>query len=434
MDFESQELNKRRQRRQAERELAEKKREKTKLILVAALVATAILCVVMLIVVRGQFSPANTPAATEPPVLQTQPPTQAPLPETEATVPETEPTVLDTVIHLVAGGDMNVTDKTVKSGLIDGSYNYTKVFMDTVPVLAGADITVMNFEGSLYGAPYGAASAPQEMVQALAKAGVDLLQTANSRSVSRGLTGLRATLNAIRNAGMEPVGTFADKAEFDRTKGYTLLEVSGVRIAFVAFTKGMDDLLALPAGSESCVNLLYEDYYTTYQKVNTAGIKSVLKAVRAEKPDVTVALLHWGSEDNDNISKTQKEICALMQAEGVDAIIGTHSHRVQQMVFDKEQGTFVAYSLGDFLGNAEYSVLLDLEITKSSQTGDTKITGFDYVPIYTFQDGESLQILRIKEAMLAYESNYIAKVSEETYLAMKSALSSIEKRITAKVP
>lgn len=432
MDFDGQELNKRRREREAEREFVKKQMKWLKIGLGITLSVTVICCFVMLAAVKGWFPFAAAPTPTEP-VMQTQPPTEAPPPETDPPVP-------DTVIHLVAGGDVNVTDKTVASGLLNSSYDYTKVFLDTVPVLAGADLTVMNFEGSLYGAPYGAASAPQEMVQALSRAGVDLLQTANSRSVSRGMTGLRSTLDGIRNAGIEPVGTFADKGEFEKTKGYVIRNVSGVRIAFVAFTKGMDDLLALPAGGESCVNLLYEDYYTTYQKINTSGIKSILKAVRAEKPDLTVALLHWGSEDNDNISKTQKDICALMQEEGVDAVIGTHSHRVQQMIFDKEQGTFVAYSLGDFLGDGQgnapsaYSVLLDLEITKSSQTGETKITGFSYVPIYLCRDGESLRILRIREAVQAYENNYIGKVSEETYANMKFALTSIEKRITAKVP
>jgi hypothetical protein len=62
----------------------------------------------------------------------------------------------------------------------------------------------------------------------------------------------------------------------------------------------MDGMLAIPKGDEYCVNLLYEDYYngldTTFQKINTAGIKSVMKSVRAAKPDVTVALVHWGME------------------------------------------------------------------------------------------------------------------------------------------
>jgi len=343
-----------------------------------------------------------------------------------------------TVIHLTAGGDLNVTNDVVAAAGSDGSFQ--KAFMDVLPLLSNADISILNFEGNFHGEPYGSESrsAPASLAKALAAAGVDILQLANSCSVSGGIAGLVSTIDTVEHSALIPLGAYRSPEEAKKEKGYTLVEVQGIRIAFVAFTKGMDDLLALPAGSESCVNLLYEDYYSTYQKVNTAGIQSVLKAARAEKPDLIVALLHWGSEYNDNINKTQKQICTLMQEEGVDAIIGTHSHRVQPMTFDPEQGKFVAYSLGDFLGDGEaigsaYSVLLDLEITKNSQTGQTKITGFSYVPTYLYRDGDSMQVLRIAGAVQAYENNYIAKVSEETYLAMKSALSAIEKRVTAEV-
>lgn len=411
-------------RRRQERAQMQKQMKWLKLGFGITLGVTVICCFVMLAAVNGWLFFGDAPAPTEP-VVETPPETE-PAP--------TEPPVPDQVIHLVAGGDVNITDKTVASGISGGGYDYTGVFLDTVPVLAGGDVTVLNFEGSLYGAPYGKTSSPQELVQALARAGVDVLQTANSRSIERGLTGLRSTLSGIRSAGMMPVGTFASQEEFDQSKGFVMRNVGGIRIAFVAFTKGMDELLSIPGGDEYCVNLLYEDYYTTYQKVNTEGIKEVLKSVRAAKPDITVALLHWGSEDNDNISKTQKQICELMLSEGVDAILGTHSHRVQQMVLDQEAGTFVAYSLGNFMAADGYSVLLDLQITKSASTGEVKITGFDYIPIYQYWDGDSLRILRIREAMQAYEFNAIGKVSEETYLAMKSALEEIQKRISAKVP
>ena len=212
-------------------------------------------------------------------------------------------------------------------------------------------------------------------------------------------------------------------------------QVQDVRIALVAFTKGMDGR-GLPAGSENCVNLLYEDYASTYQTVNEEGITSVLRAAAAQKPDVTIAMLHWGSEFNDQISKSQNKIVELMQAEGVDAIIGTHSHYVQKMTFDEAAGTFVAYSLGDFLGDGEksgtnYSVLLDLQITKNGMTGETKITGFDYTPIFMVQEETGTRLLRIKEAMTAFEKGSLGRVSGATYEAMKIALSRIESRITA---
>ena len=194
------------------------------------------------------------------------------------------------------------------------------------------------------------------------------------------------------------------------------------------------DGMGLPAGSEHCVNLLYTDYNSTYQKVDKDGITQIVRNAAAHQPDVMVALLHWGSEFNDQISKSQKKICEILQEEGVDAIIGTHSHYVQKIEFNPDTGNLVAYSLGDFYGDGEtagtnYSVLLDLEITQDGATGATKITDVSYVPIFlNKQENGKLQVLRIKEALQAYENQYLDRVSEETYQAMKTALTRIQSR------
>ena len=350
---------------------------------------------------------------------------------------ETEPiqTVPDTVVHFVAGGDLNITDKSVAAGKTDSGYDYSQVFLDVMPVLAGGDLTALNFEGNLCGEPYGSqySSAPQQMLTALRNAGVDILQTANSRTITGGLLGLQSTLSAIRAEGLEPLGSYADKAEFEKNGGFVIRQVDGVRIALVAFTKGMDGR-GLPAGSENCVNLLYADYASTYQSVNEAGITSVLRSAAAQKPDIVIAMLHWGSEYTAQISKSQEKIVELMRAEGVDAIIGTHSHYVQKMTLD-EDGTFIAYSLGDFLGDGEkagtnYSVLLDLTITKSGLTGQAKITGFDYTPIFMVQEETGTRLVRITEAMVAHEMGSLGSVTAETYTAMKNALSRIESRLS----
>ena len=120
----------------------------------------------------------------------------------------------------------------------------------------------------------------------------------------------------------------------------------------------------------------------------------------------------------------------------MDAIIGTHSHYVQQMTFDEQTGNFVAYSLGDFFGDGEktgtsYSVLLDLEITKNGTTGQTKITGFTYTPVFMAREETGTRLLRIKEAITAYEKGSLGRVSEQTYSSMKTALARIESRINA---
>ena len=425
MAFDSEDIRKRQQRRRQEQQRRKERQQQLRRRVTLGLIIGAVvlaLCGLLILLLQHSAEPETT------------------VPSNEVTQPiQTQPAEPETVISIAFGGDLNVTDKVVASGTSAGGYDYTDVFMDIVPLFAGADAAVLNLEGNLIGAPYGTqtASAPQALMEALSNAGVDMIQMANSCAINNGMLGLQATLDGIRQAGMEPLGAYASNEEFEKSKGFTLRSIHGVKVAFVSFTKGMDSL-GLPEGSENCVNLLYNDYTSTYQDVNTEGITKILRAVEREKPDVTIALLHWGSEYNNQVSSSQSKIVELLQKEGVDAIIGTHSHYVQTVDYDANAGTLVAYSMGDFFGDGvksqtNYSIVLQLEITKDNTAGTARITGFDYTPIYTVtpeNDGaESMKILRIPNAMAAYESDSIHKISPETYAAMKSALARIKSRV-----
>lgn len=424
MAFGQEEVERRRQQREALRQEREQERRRFLRRLVFAGIALAVVAVVILaVVLTGRDGEKPTPTVTVP--TQTQAQEQQPVKDGK------------TVIHIAAAGDLNITDKVVASG--GPGMDYGSMIADVLPVLAGADLTVMNFEGNAVGAPYGtaSASAPIQLLQALKTAGVDMLQMANSRSITNGIAGLGTTLQTIRSAGIEPIGAYATNEAFVDNGGYTVWDVNGVRVGVVAFTKGMDNM-ALPTGSEKCVNLLYTDYSRTYVEVNTKGITEILERVAKEKPDITIALVHWGSEYNDTRSSSQEKIRKLLLEKGVDAILGTHPHYVQQLEYDSKAGTVVAYSLGDFISDrekagTEYSVVLDLEITKDNKTGAAKITGCTYTPIYTCQDGSGmLRVLRIQPAIDAYESNYIDRVPQADYEAMINALSRIQDRIKPK--
>lgn len=433
MSLHDDEMKKRREKREAQRrrQEAERRRMKRRLILAVLLLAAVgggIWFLTRNAGVRGVSAPS--PEAVKP--VETQPPT-----ETE------HPLVQDpiTTIHIKAAGDLVVTNSVIQSGVAATGYDFSRVFQDVVPTLADADLTVLNFEGNVYGETYGTetSAAPPRLLQDLRSAGVDLLQMANSTVINNGLIGMQSTLNAIRDAGMEPVGAFANEKEFKASKGYTITDVRGVKVAFVAFTKGMGGR-GMPAGKENLVNLLYKDYAMTYQEIDRERIESILKSVAAEKPDLTVAMVHWGSEYNETISRTQEQIVSLLQKQGVDVILGTHPHTLQTIEYDEKTGKLVAYSLGDFFGDAErgatnYSIILDIEVTKDATTGSTRVTGYDYTPIYTvkstecggFQKGQR-RIVRIDKTIEAYDKNYLDKVTTSAKDGMEYALTRIEER------
>lgn len=434
MPLHDDEMNMRREKREAQRrkQQAEAKRLRITLILAAVVL---VLCTAGIVFLTSRSDSSQTTVAAE--TRPTQKPTQATEPATRAQKST------KTTIHIKAAGDLNVTNTVINAGVAVGGYNYTRAFMDVASTLSDADLTVLNLEGNICGEPYGSdtTSAPRELLEGLRNAGVDLIQMANSCTINNGLIGLTSTLQSIRAAGLEPVGAFASESEFQQSKGYTITEAQGVKVAFVAFTKGLGGR-GLPAGNDNLVNILYEDYASTYDKIDRTRITSVLKAVEAEKPDITIALLHWGSEYNDDISDTQKSIVNLMKKQGVDVIIGTHPHTVQAIEYDELAGTVVAYSLGDFFGDASrggtnYSIILDLEITKDSSTGTTKVTNYSYTPIYTVSEAESAdgyrRVVRIDKTVEAWEENYLDKVSQSAKESMVYALERIEARINPPV-
>lgn len=434
MPLHDDEMNMRREKREAQRrkQQAEAKRLRITLILAAVVL---VLCTAGIVFLTGRSDSPETTAAAE--TRPTQKPTQATEPATRAQKST------KTTIHIKAAGDLNVTNTVINAGVAVGGYNYTRAFMDVASTLSDADLTVLNLEGNICGEPYGSdtTSAPRELLEGLRNAGVDLIQMANSCTINNGLIGLTSTLQSIRAAGLEPVGAFASESEFRESKGYTITQAQGVKVAFVAFTKGLGGR-GLPAGNDNLVNILYEDYASTYDKIDRTRITSVLKAVEAEKPDITIALLHWGSEYNDDISDTQKSIVNLMKKQGVDVILGTHPHTVQAIEYDELAGTLVAYSLGDFFGDASrggtnYSIILDLEITKDSSTGTTKVTNYSYTPIYTVSEVETAdgyrRVVRIDKTVEAWEENYLDKVSQSAKESMVYALERIEARINPPV-
>ena len=423
------ELNKRQQRREELRIQREKEQKRLKMGLIAAGIILVGAAVGLFVMAKGSPDAQTALEAT----------TKATTAPTEETQLSWEERTATSTMHIRAAGDLNITDSVVASGLAATGYEFTRSFIDVAPLLAEADLTVMNLEGNICGEPYGTArtSAPKQILESLRSAGVDLVQVANSASINNGLIGLRSTLQAVHDAGLEPMGAYGSNEDFQRAKGYTICEANGIRVAFVAFTKGMSGM-GLPSGSENCVNLLYEDYDSEYKKVNTEGITKILKNVASEKPDLVVAMLHWGSEGTDTISDTQERIVSLMQKNGVDVIIGTHPHRVHKVDFNQAAGTLIAYSLGDFFGDAtaggsNYSIILDIEVTKDNHAGVTRVTGFDYIPIYTQKESQCVdgdrRVLRIHEAMYAYENNFVDAVTKACYEDMEYSLGRIEARV-----
>ncbi len=329
-----------------------------------------------------------------------------------------------------AVGDIFLTTDMIRDAqAMAGGYDFMPMFHFAVTALAKADLTLGTLEGTFAGT--GKGSYPEELARDLALSGFDILQTAGSYSIYQGLSGLIRTKTVIEEQGLRALGTFRSPEEREDEK-VLIREVNGIRFAFIGITKGFSGM-GLPADSDYCVNLLYEDYATDYEDVDREGIRSLVEAAAAEKPDFIIASLHWGSENISGISTTQEEITDLLVNAGVDVIIGSHSHRLEKIerrIIQEEnrpdREVIIAYGLGDFCtteaGKTNTSIILNLEFTKDLHTGEHSVSSLSYTPVSTVDNGTKYPnryaVVPTLGAMELYENNYYLAIDEAAYASI----------------
>lgn len=391
------------QRRMRRLEMKRKRQKQQRIILIVAAVVLVLL-VVLLIKGCSNKAPENEELETIVP------------PPVEEEVPVAEP---DRKATLAAVGDIMFYDtQLMDAQQEDLSYDFTDCFLAVSAYTMSADLTVGNLEMNMTGStPYAGKpswNAPETLATTLQELGFDVMLTANTYSITNGLNGLANTAKFLNTAGIDHVGTHISDPDETPGAGAIMREVNGIKIAFIGFTKGVDGR-TLPTNNEYCVDLLYTDYTDTYSKVDASSILDRIDDAKALKPDVIVALCHWGSEFETTVSESQEDITELMLENGVDVILGSHSHVAGPMGYldvtttDGEEKTcFVAYSLGNFISDMdqEYameSLILNLEFTKSGATGEVIISGANYTPLYILDAGEGVdsrfQVLPIRTAI-----------------------------------
>ena len=321
--------------------------------------------------------------------------------------------------NLAAVGDiMCYQEQLDDAGRDDGTFDFSPAFTAVAPYLQAADVAVGNLELNLAGkdagyAGYPGFNAPEILAKNLADAGFDILQTANTYSIQYGLNGLNSTINFLMEQKIQPLGTYYAQSAKDDNQGVVVKNVGGIKIAFFAYTKGVNNMV-LPEGAEYCVDVLYNDYSSNYSEINREGLLKSVKAAKDLGADVIVAMLHWGSEFEIEPSASQQEVADLLFQNGVDVILGSHSHEVGPMelktvtVDGEEKNVFVAYSLGNFFSSMDQntsreSVVLNLEFTMDAETGKTEITNVSYLPLYIVDSGEGAEnryeVLPIRSAL-----------------------------------
>ena len=274
---------------------------------------------------------------------------------------------------LIAGDFMQHGPQITAALQPDSSYNYDECFARVKPVIEDADVAIGNLEVTLGGKPYAGYPqfrAPDEYLQAIVDAGIDIILTANNHCLDSGKHGLERTIMMMDSVGVPHIGTYVD--EFEREDNYPyILEQNGIRVTILNFTYGTNGLVV---EDPNIVNMM-----------DTAIIAVDLITAKEVNPDVIIAIPHWGIEYQSLPSKEQRRMADWLIENGVDHVIGGHPHVAQPMELLNDGKNFVAYSLGNVISNQSkpntyggYMVRLDFVKNDSL----TMLTDCAYIPYW----------------------------------------------------
>lgn len=417
--------------------------KKFKIVLITVL--AAIVLVVAVIVIASLVKP-NAPAENSaPPVVAgTLPPTDEP-----ENTPEPSPEHVNTVTSTLAvGGDIVMHTGLNGEAMGDTGYDYVPIFGILKDFIASADYSVCSLvttfaEGANYTA-YPLFKSPTDLAASIAQVGFNLVNTATSHCVDSFKDGIDYTLDTLDAAGLSHVGTYRTQEERDASGNRYMADINGINVAFLAYTC---DTNSVPvAGFEYAASICALDYLGGGTKIDYDLMQADISSAREAGADIVFVFMSWGTEFATEPNEQQVEIADFLFENGADIIIGGHCRVPQRMELrtvkdaeGNERTGFICYSLGNMLScqNDEYtdiSALVNIQLTKDTDTGEVWISDVSYKPIYMadlydygINDyGWHYRMVDLHAAINSYESGTPWEfITDDVYRDMADALEAV---------
>ena len=318
-------------------------------------------------------------------------------------------------VTVAAVGDVLLHDAVQKFAAAQGD-GYLSLFRPVADLVLGADIAFANLEGPAAAGitKTGRTTAPPDrlwdgwvysgypmfnyhpsVLDALKRAGFDVLLTANNHALDRYAIGADRTIDAIEGAGLNHTGT-RRRSDGDRP-WYAVTEAAkgGAtwRIAWLGCTYGTNGL----PDRHGQVLLCYRD--------KTRVLETIRALARRDDIDAVMFAPHWGAEYEHVPEPRQRALAAAAIEAGATAVIGTHPHVVQpvekHIAKDGREG-LIAYSLGNFVSNqislARRSAPIVLLGLAPDPEGKLRLVAFGWIPIRVHNADGRIQVEAIDRA------------------------------------
>lgn len=247
------------------------------------------------------------------------------------------------------------------------SDGFDALFADARQLWADSDLVFANLECAVIDPKKGYTPADKKIhleakaegVEAMKRAGVDVVSIANNHAGDYGIKGLRYEMSVLEGAGL----TYAGAGEnTEDAIMYKLIDLDGLKIGFVAFSD------VLPAGFSARterVGIAASDAANLYLNVLNASAEA----------DIVVVYAHWGKENAIVNNATQTQIAQQLIDSGADIVVGSHPHVLQSVEF--YNGGVIFYSLGNFVfdqGTRDSRDTVMVQMNADVTTGDCEFT------------------------------------------------------------
>jgi poly-gamma-glutamate capsule biosynthesis protein CapA/YwtB (metallophosphatase superfamily) len=240
---------------------------------------------------------------------------------------------------VAASGDFLIHQPVAAQALAHGGgrrYDFRPLFRSVRRWIAGADVALCHIETPLVPGPvqgYPSFRTPPALAGSARAVGWDVCSTASNHSLDAGQYGIRTTLAALDRAGLRHAGTARSPAEARRS---TILEVKGVRVAFLSYT-AVTNGQAVP-------------HPWSLNWASSGRILSDARKARRRGAHAVIVNLHWGAEYGHAISPAQAALARrLTRSPAITAIVGQHAHVVQPI--RRVHGKPVVFGEGNLVSN-----------------------------------------------------------------------------------
>ena len=331
-------------------------------------------------------------------------------------------------LHMVAAGDNLIHDALINAGK-ENDWNFDFLYENIKKVIKDADLASVNQETPLEkdhdkAAGYPDFATPEEVGDALANAGFDIVTQATEHAFDQQEDGI-ATSVSFWNKNYPKVSLLGIHSKEEER--YQVIEKKNFKVAVMNYSCMLSENHSIPEDESYMVD--------TYSEKN---IKSDLKKAK-EEADVTIVYLHGGKSDSSEPDEKLENRIDFLAEQGADVVICSHPHILKGYELKKRpdgKNMLVYYSLGNFVSNQSslenlLGGLADFTLKKDAKTGEVTIEDYSLIPVVMHYNSDYTEAgvyeLSDYTEALAKTHGIHEENSEETFSlsALKSAAQEI---------